>query len=166
MQLIHDIIVDMIKKFAAVLITLLLAIHTNYIINRSCICIYIMYVVGPNTLYIDVYLCAASFQISDFSLLIQNDKTHKTHTCSRINHFSEKICSARCPNPTVGDWRASAKAAKVGLGWTIFSQVVSMARKQSLVLALSLLITSSVPGSISSSRPILYHSSLASHAAL
>ena len=84
----------------------------------------------------------------------------------RINHFSTRICSARCPNPTVGDWRASANAAKVGLGWSFLSQVISISRKQSLVLALSILMTSSVPGSISSSRPILYHCSLASQAVL
>ena len=96
----------------------------------------------------------------------KKEKQRDSRLSYRVNHFSARICSARCPNPTVGDWRASANAAKVGLGSTIFSQAVSMALKQSFVSALSFLIVSNVPGSMSSSKPMLYHCVLASHAAL
>ena len=79
-------------------------------------------------------------------------------------YFSARICSARCPYPTVGDRRASANAAKVGFGWTVLSQVLSMALKRSSMPFLSSSMTSSVSASMFNSRPMLYHSFLASQA--
>ena len=84
---------------------------------------------------------------------------------TRHVHLSERICSARCPYPTVGDRRASANAAKVGLGLAVLSQVKSTAVKRLSLLSLSPLIESRVPGSIPSSSPTSYHLDLASHVA-
>lgn len=80
-----------------------------------------------------------------------------------VNLF-KRICSARCSHPTVGDRRAAANTAKVGLGWTIFSQVVSITLKRSSVHFLSTSIVSSVSQSIFNSSPMLYHFVLAFHA--
>ena len=104
----------------------------------------------------------ANKKYNNYTKQLDNFSAYKYNT----THFSAWTCSARCSNPTVGDWRASANAAKVGLGWTIFSQVVSMARNRSSLFSLSVLIVSNVPGSISSSRPMLYHFTLASQVAL
>ena len=72
----------------------------------------------------------------------------------------------RCSHPTVGERSASANAARVGLGLTVFSQVVSMALNRSSMLSLFPLIESSVAMSRSSSSPRLYHLVLASQVTL
>ena len=100
-------------------------------------------------------------------IFIKESGYNKLYTYIPNKHyFSERICSARCSNPTVGDWRASANVAKVGLGCTVFSQVINMARKQSSMSLLFPWITSNVPGAMSSSRPMLYHFALAPQADL
>ena len=75
-------------------------------------------------------------------------------------------CSARCPYPTMGDFKAFATAAHVSGGLPLLNQSLIMGVTQRSGLSLpAKLIESSVPDDVPSFNPMLYHRALASQTA-